>query len=286
MSPHGLSPSRFAQVPDGLLADTRVSATGVRVYAIIVRYQGRHEVAWPGLRTIASDYGIPRSTVSDAVAELEEHGWLACERRPGTSSLYRPIEQVSGGPDTASGVSDGVSGGPDVTRVRNDTQGPTPLGPPRGVMRVGRKLVTQAERELAVGVLAEFNRQAGTRYASEEHLRPIVGRLREHPKFDLEAHGRLIRAQLADPWWKGAPGPQVIYGNAAVFERSIETARAAKQRTPLAAVRERPKLTQDEATLRDLRAYLDAAPASERSQVQADIASVQARIAENVRRAS
>ena len=148
--------------------------------------------------------------------------------------------------------------------------------PPRA-MHVGRKVVTQAERELAVGVLAEFNRQAGTRYASEEHLRPIVGRIREHPKFDLEAHGRLIRAQLADPWWKGTPGPQVIYGNAALFERSIETARAAKQRPGL-AVRERPKLTRDEATLRDLRAYLAAAPVEERAQVEADISSVVARI--------
>lgn len=129
MSRANLSPNRFAQVPDAILSDTRVSATAVRVYAIILRYQGRHEVAWPGLRTVALDYGIPRSTVSDAVAELEATGWLFCERRLGTSSLYRPVDQVSGapegvsgGPDTVSGGPDGVSGAPDVTIVMNESQ--------------------------------------------------------------------------------------------------------------------------------------------------------------------
>lgn len=109
--------------------------------------------------------------------------------------------------------------------------GEAPLSPPPGgtvPAKVGRKAVTTAEAELAQGILAEFNAQAGTAYTSADHLRAIIGRVREHPKFDLAAHGRLIRAALAEPWWKGPPGPQVVYGNGVVFEQAIERAKAAK----------------------------------------------------------
>jgi hypothetical protein len=229
----GLSPNRYAIVPDALLRDSNVSATAVRVYAIILRYQGRKAVAWPGLRTIAKDYGLPRSTVSDAVAELEAGGWLVCERRPGTSSLYHPLDhagEVSGGPDTpVSGGPDGVSGGPDVTRLKNENTPPTPPVGGNVPVKVGRKNVSEAEASLALAILGEFNAQAGTSYTAADHLRCIIGRIREQPRYDLAAHGRLIRANLADPWWKGPPGPQVIYGNGGQFERCVEVAKRAKQ---------------------------------------------------------
>lgn len=117
----GLSPNRYAVIPDGLLADPGVSHAAVRVYAIIVRYQGRHEVAWPSARTIERDYGIPRASVSRAVTELCDTGWVEVVHRAGTSNLYRPME-VSHVRDTVSHRRDGVSHGRDVTNPKNEPQ--------------------------------------------------------------------------------------------------------------------------------------------------------------------
>lgn len=290
----------FSQVPEDLL-DRSVSKVGdkaARLWGLLDRYAGRDGQAYPSRQTLARRLECTVDTVDRAVRELEEKGWLEVQRRPGTTSLYvllNPFDaELEGGRiDAATRSGDAAflpDGGGRIFAAQKESQeNETPPTPPEGgprPMRVGRKVVTPAERELAVGVLAEFNRQTGTRYASEDYLRSIIARHREYPKFDLAAHGRLIKAQLADPWWKGPPSPNVIYGNAAQFERSVETARAAKQRTPLTAVRERPRLTADEATLRDLREYLAAAPAGERAQVEADIAGVEARIAAAARRAS
>lgn len=212
MSRAALSPSRFAQVPDALLADASISATAVRVYAIIVRYQGRHEVAWPGLRRVAFDYGIPRSTVSDAVAELEAGGWLVCERRPGTSTLYQPVEKVSGGPDTVSGGPDGVSGGPDVTRATTESHDRgTPRPPAEAAGEVEEPEVVEGQvddldpehRRLAVLLadLVEANGslRPGTGPAAVKVIRLMV----ERDGRTTEQIEKAIRWSQADPFWRG-----------------------------------------------------------------------------------
>ena len=49
---------------------------------------------WPGIKTIASDLGLSKSTVKRAIADLEKHGYLEKEYRHRnngsfTSNLYR-----------------------------------------------------------------------------------------------------------------------------------------------------------------------------------------------------
>ena len=52
-------------------------------------------VCWPGIKTIARDMNLSRSTVKRALADLEQHGYLAKlpRYRPNgsnTSNLYTP----------------------------------------------------------------------------------------------------------------------------------------------------------------------------------------------------
>jgi hypothetical protein len=82
--------------------------------------------------------------------------------------------------------------------------------------------VTEAERAIAAAALAAINAAAGTVYTLSAHLAMIVGRVFEHPELSADDHRAIVAAVFRAPWWTGIPGPQVIYGNAAQFERSIE----------------------------------------------------------------
>ena len=49
---------------------------------------------WPGIKTIAFDLGLSKSTVKRAIADLEQHGYVEKEHRHRnngsfTSNLYR-----------------------------------------------------------------------------------------------------------------------------------------------------------------------------------------------------
>lgn len=49
---------------------------------------------WPGIKTIAADLGLSKSTVKRAIADLERHGYIEKEHRHRdngsfTSNLYR-----------------------------------------------------------------------------------------------------------------------------------------------------------------------------------------------------
>jgi hypothetical protein len=92
--------------------------------------------------------------------------------------------------------------------------------------KVNRKPVTDSEHALADEIIVAFNAAAGTAVTVAAHVTPVVGRIREKPELSAEDHRGIIAAVFAEPWWKGPPGPQVIYGNAAQFERSIEVWRA------------------------------------------------------------
>lgn len=91
---------------------------------------------------------------------------------------------------------------------------------------VNRKVVTDEELALAAVVVGLFNSSAGTALSVDAHLTPIVGRIRERPDYGEPQHRAIIEAVFAgDHWWTGAPTPKIIYGNASIFEQSIELAR-------------------------------------------------------------
>ena len=99
----------------------------------------------------------------------------------------------------------------------------------RAGARVARRPVTEIEWALAAAVLDAFNRLAGTGYTLAAHYTPIVGRIREHPELGTADHAGIVEEALRRPWWEGAPGPAVVYGNAAQFERCLEAWRAARR---------------------------------------------------------
>jgi hypothetical protein len=91
---------------------------------------------------------------------------------------------------------------------------------------VNRKAITAAEEEAGREILGRLTAALGrTRPLSwEAHRVKIIGRLRAFPDLTVEDHFRIIDASFADPWWTGAPGPEVVYGNDAIFERSLAVA--------------------------------------------------------------
>lgn len=88
-------------------------------------------------------------------------------------------------------------------------------------MKVDRKPVSAAEYFLAENVLGHWNIIAKQDLTSDEWVRKIVMRIREHPELTSDDHYRIIHAAFTDPWWKGISGPSVVYGNGAVFEQAL-----------------------------------------------------------------
>lgn len=193
--------------------------------------------------------GISDKPVDKAVRELERIGLLTVERSGARASGYVLHEAD----DVRCGVTPHLAEEPATEQVRSRS-GETPhpgteklrtvsikkknskkeehteseSGRPKS--KVGGKSVTDAEYLLADAIIAAFNAAAGTSVTVAAHLTPIVGRIREKPDLTADDHRGIIAAVFAVPWWDGAPGPNVIYGNAAQFERSIETWRAGPRR--------------------------------------------------------
>lgn len=77
--------SRYARVPEGLILDRNVSATALRVWARIERYQSRGKASYASREAIAEDLGMSRATVQRAITELIETGWISRRRRGGNT---------------------------------------------------------------------------------------------------------------------------------------------------------------------------------------------------------
>jgi len=52
-------------------------------------------VAYPGIRKIAKDTKMDKDTVSKAVADLEEKGFLTIQKRDGNSNIYKPVRFIT-----------------------------------------------------------------------------------------------------------------------------------------------------------------------------------------------
>lgn len=70
----------FAQIPHALIEDDNVSHSAVRVYCYLMRRADSEGRMYPGQRLIAEDISMSTSTVTSAIASLEELGWLVVER--------------------------------------------------------------------------------------------------------------------------------------------------------------------------------------------------------------
>lgn len=87
---------------DSIYADTLLPPRAVSVYMYLKDRSNRAGSCWPGIKTIARDMNLSRSTIKRALADLEQHGYLAKlpRYRPNgsnTSNLYMrtPLCKIS-----------------------------------------------------------------------------------------------------------------------------------------------------------------------------------------------
>lgn len=76
-----------------IYADTELPSRARAVYMYLRDRSDAEGKCWPGIKTIASDMKLSRSTVKRALADLEQHGYLTKLPRyrangSSTSNLY------------------------------------------------------------------------------------------------------------------------------------------------------------------------------------------------------
>jgi hypothetical protein len=189
---------------------------------------------WPDKEEIIDKTGYSRATVFRAVKDLEARDLIAFTTDPkGRECAYLGVPWQShcetGDSQSETGKSQGETRTNNKEPSKNRHKKKSPKKPAR--KSVDGKAVTEDELELTAVVVSLFNNAAGTELSVDPHLTPIVMRIREKPKYTESHHKRIIAAVFAgDHWWTGAPTPKIIYGNGAIFEQSIELARAAAKR--------------------------------------------------------
>jgi hypothetical protein len=202
----------------------------------------------PKVATIAARAGISERSVQMALKALQDGGAITREERTRANgsrreNLYRlRIDR----PDPSGSAPQEVRGDPAgrAGPEREDTAlfdensldeagrareaGPEPmLGGGRHVGKVllGRRF-TSGELEIVHIVVRSFNRLAGTKVTLKprEHVRLVLGRVREHPELQASEWDRVIEANLAEPWWDGPPSLNVIF-SPRVFHIALERGR-------------------------------------------------------------
>lgn len=195
----GVFPLYWLRLPglDGDLDDAlqRLSRKGLKIHAL------SEWVTRNGIPEPDADPG-PEKGATDSHLSPDEKGADSSPKRAQPSTPERTTER-----STSEEEAKASSSSPPVVPNRQ---------------KVGGKPVTEAEMEIADAALRAFNVAAGTRYTLGAHLAKLVRRIREHAELDARQHAGIVQAAFADPWWKDSPGPEVIYGNPAQFERSIE----------------------------------------------------------------
>ena len=79
----------FTQLPNFILRDPDLSANCKTVYALLLSYAWHNNLCFPGQERLAEHMGSHVSTVSRAIAELEEYSLIEIERRgQGKTNFY------------------------------------------------------------------------------------------------------------------------------------------------------------------------------------------------------
>lgn len=248
----------FAIVPAWLLQ--RVTGhVALRVYIALGTFAGNGRECWPSRATLAARAGIDEAGVKRALRQLDEAGAIRRVARfhgdgAQRSNGYVLVTHDPNDPEsfTPQGANEsppppGHSVAPrpketitkeharptDVREGANDSSSAVIVS--RRGWKVDRRVVTDAEDEDARAILHDWNVMTGQALTAQGWLAKIVMRMREHPELAVDDHHRIIEASLADPWWRGAPTPSVVYGSDAQFERCIATAQQGSSRGGQAA---------------------------------------------------
>ena len=84
-----VSAGGFTQVPNILLNDTNLSAQAKIAYAKLLSYAWHNNMVFPGQERMAEETGTSRPTITRAIGELEQQGWLEIQRRgQGKTNIY------------------------------------------------------------------------------------------------------------------------------------------------------------------------------------------------------
>jgi len=194
-------------------------------------------ICWPFQKTIAEQIGITDRQVRTHLNALAAAGLISIEqhyREDGGKSYcvyevigYTHRKSASGTPEASDPGHRKHASALARATVRKTLEPepsiePDPHSPPTP-KTVDRKPVTDDEKRMAIAILLEFNDAFDSRFTIGAWMGKLVMRIREHPEMTKADHRRVIEANRASPWWRGAATPSVIYGSAAQFERSIAT---------------------------------------------------------------
>lgn len=211
---------------------------GEKVLLLALADAANHDgYAYPGRARLSVACNCTERHVSSMLARLADRGLILVRARGrrGNEYLVFPTAEAverygfvggSGVPieDEKGGSLDAEKGEvQDALRARTEIGEPSGE-PPRdmsqkrtGMVGIGTVVhgakVTAAEFCKAQAIVAVFNRRAGRRLtvATREHLRLVIGRMRDEPEMTLEEFERLIVTVLGDPWWDGAATLNVVF---------------------------------------------------------------------------
>lgn len=236
----------FGVIPAWVL-EADVSDRAVRAYAMLARHAGAEGSTFRGKKELAERLRCGRTAADTAVAELVAIGALSIEERFAKNGARiengyvvhaAPPPRPDGGatpPGRGATRARSLPGEPS-TDLEPSTESPAAREVAVIVTRRGwsvdRKPVTDVEDDLARGVLTAYNTATGQARSSKDAMAMIVMRIREHPELSLDEHAFVIETAIANPWWKDATNPNVIYGNGNIFESSLEAAKAVARGQP------------------------------------------------------
>lgn len=240
------------------IRDRGLSATQGLILVRVADHADQEGVCWPGVEGLAEWTGRNERTVRRCLDDFEERGMLRRERRENARGRGRRSDLIrlnmdGDQPDISPGRSDGDQ--PDISsrptghlehdqpdissrpyidgRTTSRTVSENKRPPDGGPATVGKKPVTDREREIAQAALDAFNAQLGSSYTPLGYFAPIIRRVREEserrrvreePDLGPSDHAGLVEVSFRKPWWRNdeRPTPKVIYGNRAVFEGALE----------------------------------------------------------------
>ena len=203
--------------------------------------------AFPSIETIVLHSRMTRRAVQSALRKLEEEGHIeAAGKRPSGTTVYtlrgvdatpRVVDAPRGVVDAPRGVVDAPRGVVDAAQSASTTPEPVknrqdPIENKEASIaevRVDGKPIGVNLAAKAQAVMDLFNVRAGSTLTlvgkTNRARQCIVMRLREHPELSLADHEQIIGGQFVKPWWTGTAGPEVIYGNATLFEKAMSARR-------------------------------------------------------------
>lgn len=85
---------RWSKVAARAAVDRNLTATQVRILAVIGIYAGPDGIAWPSQETIAFGIGVDRATVCRAVKRLRELGYLDRYRKRTPRGRFRNVYRL------------------------------------------------------------------------------------------------------------------------------------------------------------------------------------------------